>query len=106
MKHPLRFLAASAFALLALIVTIGVVSQPSGSAPAPGSPPAVTGTYDHAQLQRDAVMTQQMSTPNASGPMQDGRVREGQLQRSQDPAYVGALEQHEADIDRMLARNH
>jgi hypothetical protein len=49
-------------------------------------------------------MTQAMSTPNASGPMQNGLVPNGMLHRSQDPAYLRALEQHQADIDRMLAR--
>jgi hypothetical protein len=29
-----------------------------------------------------------------------------QLVRSQDPGYVRALEQHQADIDRMLARGN
>jgi hypothetical protein len=49
-------------------------------------------------------MTQQMSAPNATGPMhrddQDGQM----LERSQNPAYLRALEQHQRGLDQMLAR--
>lgn len=103
MKHPFRLLGAG-FAVFAVIVLVAALSGPSVGAPAPASPPAVSGTYGHDQLQSDADMTQQMSTPNANGPMQSGQIQEPMLQRSQDPAYVRALEQHQADIDRMLGR--
>ena len=49
-------------------------------------------------------MTEQMSVPDASGPMFDGTVIDDQLRRSQDPAYVAALEAHQREIDRMLGR--
>ena len=78
-------------------------SGPSADTPRPPAPAAVTA--DHSQLQRDADMTQQMSTPTADGPMQNGLIQEPMRQRAEDPGYVRALEQHQADIDRMLARN-
>ena len=33
-----------------------------------------------------------------------GQVQDDQLLHSQNPAFVQALEEHQADIDRMLAR--
>ena len=109
-----------------LIVGISV-STSDGAPPAPASPAAVTPTRttrtpstdvtsapappvaasrvdDHDNLQRDAEMTQRMSAPNASGPMFSGQIRDPQLAHSQNPAFVRALEDHQADIDRMLAR--
>jgi len=48
-------------------------------------------------------MTEQMSTPNANT---DSQYHAGdeQLERSQSAGYVQAVEQHQADIKRMLAR--
>jgi hypothetical protein len=85
-KHPIRILAAAATVFVAM-----------GAATSKRS-----GGYDHAQMQLDINMTQAMSTPGASGPMQNGQVADAQLQRSKDPGYVQALGQHEADINRML----
>lgn len=56
------------------------------------------------QLHQDYNMTQYMSDPNASGPMFTGPMTDPQLQHSSNPAFVRELEQHQADIDRMLAR--
>lgn len=84
------------------IIVIGVASEPE-QRPAPATSPS-GGGYSHELLQRDADMTQRMSAPDATGPMQSGQVRDAQLDHSQDPAFVGALEEHQADIDRMLAR--
>lgn len=82
---------------------LGLASEPDGT-----STKATTisggSTYSHELLQRDATMTQRMSTPNADGPMQRGEVYDAQLDHSQSPGFVRALEQHQADIDRMLAR--
>lgn len=104
-----------------LVVGIGVGSS-DDAGPAPASPVAVTVTLTtatpptptppaasvradaHDTLQRDAEMTQRMSAPTASGPMLSGQIRDEQLDHSQSPGFVKALEQHQADIDRMLAR--
>lgn len=109
-----------------LVVGISV-STSDGAPPSPASPVAVTSTPttrtasanvttaltapaaaspvdDHDALQRDAEMTQRMSAPNAAGPMFSGQIRDAQLDHSQDPAFVKELEEHQADIDQMLAR--
>ena len=62
-----------------------------------------TNRVSHEQLQNDTSMTQRMSTPNAHTDRQNHRTDE-QLQRSRDAGYLAALEQHQGDIDRMLAR--
>ena len=127
MSHPNRLLGVS-FVLLAVVmatVTVTLVGLSGGTpvsatpphvparaateataqpaTPSP-SPPSLTSTRADL-LQQDSVMIEQMSTPNASGPMQDGRIQEPMLQRSLDAGYVRALEQHHAELDRMLARN-
>lgn len=106
MRHPIRLLVWGALGLLLFVATVSALSPPSTTTPGagPAAPIAATASYNHAQLQTDAAMTQGMSTPNASGPMQSGKIQEPMLQRSQNPAYVKALEQHQAEIDRMLAR--
>lgn len=109
-----------------LVVGISV-STSDGAPPAPASPATVTATPmtgtpfknvtsaptapvassrvdDHDNLQRDAEMTQRMSAPDASGPMFTGQIRDPQLDHSQNPAFIKALEEHQADIDQMLAR--
>lgn len=55
--------------------------------------------FSHSQLEADRIMTQRMGT-QAQMPMSF----DGMLRRSSDPAYVRALEQHNAEIDRMLGR--
>jgi hypothetical protein len=86
------------------VIGLGLATEPDGT-PTRTGPNSASGAYSHEVLQRDAEMTQRMSTPNADGPMQRGTVRDAQLEHSQeDPAFVGALEQHQADIDRMLGR--
>lgn len=74
------------------------LAQPSGAT----RPPANSG-YSHDDLQRDAEMTQRMSMPNANTGSQV-HAGDAQLQHSQSAGYVAALEQHQADIDQMLAR--
>lgn len=103
MKHPLR-----SFAIVSLaVVSLASMSSGSGNRPSPSgsSDSGSVGAATHAQMQLDVEMTQRMSTPIASGPMQGGLVNDSQLQRSRDPGYVVALERHQADIDRMLALN-
>lgn len=109
-----------------LVVGIAM-SSTDGAPPAPASPAAVIATPTtrapstdtrlaptvpgasaradaHDTLQQDADMTQRMSAPNASGPMFSGQIRDPQLDHSQSPAFIKALEQHQAEIDQMLAR--
>ena len=83
------------------VVTVAVFVAAARTGPT--STPAPAG-YPHAQLQADLQMTQQMSVPGASGPMFSGAVVDDLLRRSQDPAYVAALEAHQREIDRMLGR--
>lgn len=49
-------------------------------------------------------MTQRMAAPNAAGPMFTGQVQDDQLTHSRNPGFIRELEEHQADIDRMLAR--
>lgn len=89
-------------------------SEPSTARPVPSArpKPATTASAaqqsspvdDHDTLQQDALMTQRMSAPNAAGPMFTSQVQDDQLTHSQNPGFVRALEDHQADIDRMLAR--
>lgn len=103
MKHPVRSIAIVSI----VVVSLASMSSGSGTRPSPSgsSDSGSVGAATHAQMQLDIEMTQRMSTPIAFGPMQGGLVRDSQLQRSRDPGYVLALERHQADIDRMLARN-
>lgn len=96
----LKRLLVIAVAFLGLVITVSAVSGPGEATPGRSSGAAV---YSHNELQRAANMTQQMSTPNANtdSPYHTG---DEQLQRSSNSGYVRAVEQHQADIDRMLAR--
>jgi len=87
--------------ILIAVVTVAVFVVAARTGPTATSAP--TG-YPHAQLQADLQMTQQISAPGASGPMSNGAVADDQLRRSQDPAYVAALEAHQRQTDRMLGR--
>lgn len=80
------------------ILALGLANEPQGGSGVPArQAPGIS--YSHEVLQQDALMTQQMSTPNA--PVHNN---DAQLHRSQDPGYVRSLERHQEDIDRMLAR--
>jgi hypothetical protein len=97
-------LSAPVVVMAGIFVSTGLAGE--GSAPPSRrttTPPSVAVT-NHGQLQLDADMTQRMSTPNAAGPMQAGKIRDAQLAHSSDPAFVARLEQHQREIDRMLAR--
>ena len=87
---------------LAVLGSGAVALTPPGTNTAESGIPA-TGRVSHEQLQNDAFMTESMSTPNAHTDRQNHRTDE-QLERSQNAGYLAALERHQADIDRMLAR--
>ena len=102
MTKSLRRLFITAVLFLGGVLTLAAVSEPDNGAGLP-SAPSYSGAYDHDQLQRDAQMTQNMSTPNANTDSQYHR-NDVQLSHSRDPAFVRDLEAHQADINRMLAR--
>ncbi len=86
----------------AAVITLGVASQPDD--PSRGPTRSVWGSaYSHETMQRDAGMTEQMSTPNADTGGASHRD-DAQLERSRDAGYVRALEEHQAGLDQMLAR--
>ena len=102
-NRAMRRLKFSAAAFFASVITLGAFTAPDGTPDRPAPAPGPASSYSHDQLQRDARMTQQMSTPNANTGSQY-HANDGQLDRSQSAGYVAALETHQADIDRMLAR--
>ena len=59
--------------------------------------------FSHAQLDADRVMTQQMSV-SFDPSMQAQMAQDSMLQRSANPAYVLALEEHIQQFDRMLGQ--
>ena len=83
---------------IAGLASLTTPDEPAGSRP----PASMTATYSHEVLQSDADMTQQMSAPSANTSAQFHRDDE-QLVRSQNSAYLRALEQHQAGLDQMLA---
>jgi hypothetical protein len=99
---PFRPLRRLLVGVVVVFVGLGLTTThgPAGRAPAP---PPTRSTYSHEVLQVDAAMTQQMSVPNADTERQNHRA-DPQLLRSSDANYLSSLEQHQADIDRMLAR--
>ena len=87
----------------ALIITVGLLSEPSERPARPS--PAVSSQADHALLQRDSEMTQRMGVPGTPGGMERGKLIDDQLRHAQNPGFVDDLEAHDAEIDRMLARS-
>lgn len=85
------------------VITVGAVTTPDDQTNGPAARPAAVSRYSHDELQRAANMTDQMSAPSANTGSAAAHADDEQLQRSQDPGYLGALEQHQADLDRMLA---
>ena len=82
--------------VLLLLATFGLFA----ALPDPKADAGTSSTsYSHALLEGDLMMTQRMGT-DAQAPMGS----DGMLTRSQDPAYLRALEEHSAQIDRMLGR--
>jgi hypothetical protein len=90
-------------ALFATWVGLGLASEtdPTSNLPNPASS---NPSFDHRMPQIDAEMTQAMGVVGGEGAMQTGAVTDDQLAHARDSAMVLALEQHQRDIDRMLAR--
>lgn len=91
--------------LLGLLVGTGCVVVVLFVAPAFATPsvPAGTEGFSHAQLEADRVMTQQMALSVDPG-MQALMEQDSMLQRSANPAYVRALEDHIRRFDRTLGQ--
>ena len=79
-------LVTTGFVVMVTFVVLAISFSPSSSA---------VGSYSHSQLEADRVMTEQMAVQTAMGP-------DGMLQRSADPGYVKALEQHVQQFNRMI----
>ncbi len=71
---------------------------------ATSDPVPSSGTYAHALLEADRAMTQRMSVDVGIG-MQYQMGDYGMLERSQNPEYLRALEEHTRQFDRMLGLN-
>lgn len=91
-----RLLGLATLGLGALALTTPGTPTADGGGPTPAR-------VSHEQLQNDTSMIESMSTPNAHTDRQN-HLADEQLGRSQNAEYLGALERHQADIDRMLAR--
>ncbi len=96
-----------AFGSKALGGSVGAMTVVAGllvaAAFATAAAPAPATTFSHAQLEADRQMTQEMAVSFDPG-MDALMARDGMLQRSADPAYVRALEEHTRQFDRMLGR--
>lgn len=88
MKWLVGLIGTGVVVLVAFVVLVIAFGQPGAS-----THPA----YPHSLLERDRVMTERMA-------VQTYMAEEGMLQRSADPAYVAALEDHVRWFDRMLGR--
>lgn len=101
--HALKGLLVVAIVFFATVMAIGLVAMPDDPTNGPVTRPAGTPGYTHEELQRAADMTQQMSAPSANtgSPI---HASDEQLALSHSAGYVQAVEQHQSDIDRMLAQ--
>lgn len=89
--------------MAALLLGLGLTTTSAPDRSRQPDPPTVQpAPGSHQVLQVDANMTEQMSLPNADTARQS-HLNDPQLARSQNPDYVRLLEQHQADIDQMLA---
>ena len=92
--------------LVAVIALVGATSDSSGTVPANAPAGATARAYSDEVLSRASAMTQQMSTPTPStGHEYHAHAGDEQLRLSSNAGFVRELEQYQADIDRMLARN-
>lgn len=97
LERMMTLLKISVGAVVVLLIVIGGLaiafqqSNDGGSAGASGT--------SHSLLESDRLMAQQMAT-DSQIPMAD----DGILTRSQNAAYLKALEEHSADLDKMLGR--
>ncbi len=80
----------------AVVVVTFLVLAITTSQPMPSS-----GAYPHALLEADRAMTQRMSVDVGIG-MQLQMVEYGMLERSANPEYLRALEEHTRQFDRTL----
>ena len=80
---------AAAFVVLAIVNTEGR--------------PPMSGSFSHAQLEADRIMTERMASVIGPG-MQSQMTTDPMLERSDNDAYLRALEQHVYQVDRMLGR--
>lgn len=78
------------------LVLFGAAAFASATAPT-----SVMG-FSHAQLEADRIMTQEMSVSTDPGMEALMAQQNSMLQRSSNPAYVQALEEHVRQFDRML----
>ena len=77
-------------------------TSPASNAPTANYSRSSGGSSSDGQLHQDYNMTQYMGNPNAHGPMFNGQTVDPQLQHSQSPGFARDLEEHQADMDRML----
>jgi hypothetical protein len=96
-------LLAGAALTLGSIVALSAVAQPDERPDQRARPSAAGSIYSHEDLQRAADMTQQMSATGANTASRH-HLDDEQLSGSRSLAYLQALERHQSDIDRMLAR--
>ena len=96
-----KFMVFGVVALLGLVVAAAALGA-SGPASPVGSPRSAYsgGGFSHAQLESDRMMTQEMSVGDHAAHDCATAMRE----RSSAQGYVRALEQHAADLNRMMAR--
>lgn len=101
--RPVKWIVGS---MVALLLGLGLTTTGAPDRSRQPDPPTVQPAQaSHQVLQVDANMTEQMSLPNADTARQN-HLDDPQLTRSQDPDYVRLLEQHQADVDQMLAVNN
>ena len=88
---------------LVVVVAIAVAAIGGSTGTTPATPRWPLTGAPHEQLESDRMMTQQMGIDVGPG-MQAGMPTNGMLGRSASASYVWMLEQHAAEVDRMLAR--
>lgn len=101
--RPVKWIVGS---MVALLLGLGLTTTGAPDRSRQPDPPAVQPALGrHQVLQVDAIMTEQMALPNADTARQN-HLDDPQLARSQDPNYVRLLEQHQTDVDQMLAADN
>lgn len=102
--RALKRLLIGSVGFVAAIVTVGAFTAGDVGGDASARRPVPVSSFSHEELQRASAMTLDMSRPNADTGSQF-HAGDEQLARSRSDAYLRAVEQHQADIDRMLARD-
>lgn len=99
--RPVKWLVGS---LATIFLGLGLATTTTPDRREQPDPPSVEPVAHNNELvQIDANMTEQMSVANADTGRQNHQ-NDPQLRRSTDENYLRQLEQHLADIDKMLAR--